>query len=96
MVSMKSSQACHKLIKKTAQDFAGCFYEEEARLDNNFFKRFPKQKEFIAMTWNLFIPAARETLAKMLALPYSDVIKEEIHEALQLDRTLPENQIRMH
>lgn len=93
---MKSSQACHKLIKKIAQEFCGCFYEEEARMNDNFFKRFPKQKEFINMSWYLFIPAARETLAKMLAVNYSDSMKEEINEALQLDRTLPNNQIRMN
>lgn len=90
--TLKSTQVCHKFIKETAREFAGAFYDAAAR-DDVFYKYYPSEKGFIAREWGRFVPHARSILAQMLAR--SDVSEHEkstIHEALQLDRTLPQSQ----
>ena len=57
--------------------------------DNAFYKHYPNLEDFIEVEWHLFIPKAREVLAQMLAMDYPETYKEQIHEALVLDRTLP-------
>jgi hypothetical protein len=80
---------CHKLLKSVAEEMAGCWYEEAAHYDH-FYKAYPNQGNFIRRKWGAFIPQARAALSKMLGMPqYSEAIKEEIFEALCLDRTVP-------
>jgi hypothetical protein len=89
---MQSALVCHKLLKKTAQEFAGAFYEGAAH-DNEFYHYYPKEKAFIAREWGRFVPHARQILAQML--DRADVSlheKDEILEALIFDRSLPNNQ----
>lgn len=89
---VQSTQTCHKLIMSTAKEMAGTFYDEAAK-DNTFYKHYPSIKHFVSFEWGRFVPMARSTLASMLALNHiSEFVKEEIAEALQLDRVLPENQ----
>lgn len=79
----------HALVAKTAKEFASVWYEEAAH-NNSFYTHFPDGEVFVATEWPTFIAHAREQLGKMLAsagLPES--MKEEIHEALILDRQLP-------
>lgn len=80
---------CHKIIAKTAQEIAACAYQDMAK-DNNFYKLWPKEREFVNKQWPTFIRAARASLAQMLGMDkYSESVKEKIFEALTLDRALP-------
>ena len=83
---------CHSLIKKTAMEMAGEVYEHWAKNDE-FYKVWPKEREFIALKWGLFCEAARATLAGMLALPIDEGQKALIHEALILDNPLRTNRL---
>lgn len=89
---LKSSLTCHKLIRSTAMEFAGAFYDGAAP-DNTFYHWYPSEKFFVDYEWGRFVPQARQILAQMLArndIPEHE--KEQIEEALQLDRTLPQSQ----
>lgn len=90
---MKSQLACHKLIKSVAIEMAGSFYEDAAR-DNEFYRIWPNQKEFIRKQWGTFVRAARTSLAQMLKGSYPESTKETIFEALLDDRTIPNNMER--
>ena len=82
----------HKLIRKTARDFAGCFYEYAAH-DNQFYKHYPKVNKFINREWPKFVRVAHETLAKCLISPnLSEGEKAEIYEALLANAELPYSQ----
>jgi hypothetical protein len=93
---MKSAYTCHRMIKSAAQEMAGIFYENEASMNDVFYHHYPNQGFFIQREWGRFVPAARATLAKMLTMNYSETIKEEIMEALLLDRSLPQSQQKPH
>lgn len=85
------AQYCHWLIKKTAQEMAGEWYETAAR-DDQIFKICPDQKVFIRKCWGHFIPLARVCLIKSLksrTLP--EAAKEEIMEAIILDKSCPKD-----
>ena len=82
----------HKLIRKTAKEFAGCYYEFAAH-DNQFYGHFPNINKFIRLEWPKFVRAAKENLTKCLTSPnLSDAEKHEIYEALLADATLPYSQ----
>ena len=79
----------HKLIRKTAKEFAGCFYEYAAH-DNQFYKHYPSVDKFIRREWAKFVTVSRETLAKCLMSPnLSEAEKAEIYEALLANAELP-------
>lgn len=89
---MKSSLATHKLIKETAKEFAGTFYDAAAR-DNTFYKMYKTERKFVEREWGRFVPHARSIMAQMLArTDVSEHEKDQIEEALQLDRSLPQSQ----
>lgn len=81
----------HEIVAKTAQEMAGCWYEETAH-DNDFYSFYPSQKKFVKREWHRFVEHARKTLAEMLGR--SDVQewqKEQIFEALIKHASLPGN-----
>lgn len=79
----------HNYVAKVAQGMAAEVYEQMAR-DNKFYKVWPNQKYFINKNWPNFIKEARGILASMLTMPtYSEEQKDEIMQALFLDRALP-------
>lgn len=89
---MKSSLATHRLIRETAKEFAGAFYDGAAH-DNTFYKMYCSERKFVAKEWGRFVPHARSIMAQMLARnDVSEHEKEEIEEALQFDRSLPQSQ----
>lgn len=89
---LKSSLVCHKLVRSVAREFAGAFYDGAAR-DNTFYKMYPSEKFFVDYEWGRFVPHARQIMAQMLAREDIGLHeKDEIEEALQLDRTLPQTQ----
>lgn len=85
------SKYCHWMMKKVAQELAGEWYETQAR-DNEIFKICPDQKLFIHKCWGHFLPLARVCLVKSLnSMTLPESAKEDIMEALILDKSLPED-----
>ena len=78
---------CHKYIRKIAKEIAGAGYELMAK-DDFFYTEFPNQKVFIEKNWGKFVPAARESLLKILAGDYPEAMKEETLEIFLQDKTL--------
>jgi hypothetical protein len=88
---MKKPKACHHLIKKTAVELAGTFYDKRAH-DNTFYHFYPTEKFFIDTEWYQFITMAKSMLVSMLGRPdICEAMKEEIFEALCLDKLLPKS-----
>lgn len=84
-----SQHHTHKLIKSTAVELAGAYYEVAAKDDNRFYAKFRNQKAFMAREWANFVPTARLVLTDMLAKPsVSEMVKEGIYEALINDRSI--------
>lgn len=84
---------CHWRIEKLARIRASQKYEEFAS-NNDFYKMWPRMAEFVESEWGIYIPEARSALAKVLGLKHiSQEAKEEIMEALALDRSLPVGRI---
>jgi hypothetical protein len=78
----------HELVAATAKGMAECLYEELAK-DNVFYKNNPDQKKFVNMMYPILIEQARTTLAGMLGGGFPEALKEQIHDALVKDSTLP-------
>jgi hypothetical protein len=78
----------HRLIKKTAVEFAQTFYEDAAH-DNDFYKMYPDAKTFARRQWKYFIEPVRQTFVHMLTTEMPEAAKEEIAEALILNQQLP-------
>ena len=79
----------HILVSKTAREICGAAYQEMAK-DNAFFKMWPKEKEFVNKQWGNFIRPARTALTEILNNgKYSQEVRDEIYQALLLDRALP-------
>lgn len=74
-----------KLIRETAKELAGAYYEENARSER--FRHFwPNVKTFIARNWPSFGELAMTILTDMLRRKESEVpetMKAAIYEALQ-------------
>ena len=69
------------LIRKTARDIAGAFYE--GNRSDTFRKNYPDQYVYIELQWPAFVATAREILTDMLGNgSVSDHEKEEIYNAL--------------
>ena len=78
------------LVRRTAKDIAGAFYEQN-RTDR-FRKFWPDQDQYIARNWPDFVEEARSTLAGLLGQKTtSEHLKREIFDALQEDN---ERQLR--
>jgi len=87
----KDGRMVHKLIRKTAKEMAGHFYEFAAH-DDTFYKYYPSLKFFCEYEWQKFVNIAKQVLTDMLTGTYPDTYKAEIYEALLLDGTLPYSQ----
>lgn len=65
------------------------FYEESAH-DNAFYNHYPARSLFVEREWHMFIQHARRCMAEQLADPNVAVgVKDDIMEALTLDRMIP-------
>lgn len=79
----------HKLVAKVAKECCSADYDRLAR-DNRFFKHWPSERCFVGHNWRFYIKTARACLTKLLANPnFPEDKKEEIFEALMLDRSIP-------
>lgn len=89
MKRVKKRNFTHLLIKQTAIEFAGEFYEEAAH-DNLFYKYYPNLEFFVRREWPKFVDVARKYLIELLGRnDISDYMKEHIYEAVLKERTLP-------
>lgn len=80
----------HKLVKETAMELAGAFYEVTAGKSNEFYAAFPNQKMFIRKEWQKFVMVARNVLGHMLGLQSTpEGQKQQIYDALINDMKLP-------
>jgi hypothetical protein len=80
----------HKLVSNLCEEMAQTIYEELAKR-NNFYAMYPDRREFVREIAPTLREDARRTLAEMLSR--NDVAlheKEAIHEALILDKTIPQ------
>lgn len=86
----------HRLVKKTAQELAGAFYEWQAthgKRANDFYANYPNVDAFVRRDWANFVRAAKECLVEQLKDPnVSEIEKADIYEALIDDATLPYSQ----
>lgn len=72
-----------KLIKHTAKEIAGAFYDMNRT--EQFRQMAGNQRRFVRLHWTHHIPVAIECLTGVLALPgTSEHEKEEIYDALTL------------
>ena len=78
----------HKLIRTTAKEMAGHYYEFMAHSDQ-FYADHPDLMVFIEEEWPSFVKTTREILTQMLTGNYPEAYKQEIYEALLQDATLP-------
>ncbi len=89
----KDGRMVHKLIRSTAKELAGAYYEHAAsngKHGDAFYKAFPSQKTFINDQWQNFVLVSKEVLTTMLANPATpEAHKQDIYHALLLDGTLP-------
>lgn len=82
---------CHKLIAETAKEMAGAEYEDAAGSDDQFYKAYSSQKQFIRRHWKNYVGVARKVLTQMLAMDHvSEILKDEIADALIKDREIPQ------
>lgn len=84
----KDGRMVHKLIRKTAKEMAGHFYEFAAH-DDQFYAYYPSLKFFCEYEWQRFVVSAKQVLTDILIGTYPDSYKAEIYEALLLDAGLP-------
>lgn len=86
----------HRLVKKTAQEMAGTFYEWQAtqrRYGDDFYKKYPSVESFVRQDWPNFVKTAKECMVKQLTDPaVSEIEKADIYGALLNDATLPYSQ----
>jgi hypothetical protein len=89
----------HVLVKKTAQEMAGAYYEWQAttgKRANDFYKNYPSIDAFIRRDWKNFVRIAKEVLTSMLTDPtVTEIEKTEIYDALIDDAQLPYSQQEM-
>lgn len=89
MKARQDYRLVHKLIRKTAKDMAGHYYEFAAH-DNLFYHFYPSERFFIDYEWAKFIHVAKQTLTDCLRSGgLTDKEKAEVYDALCLDATLP-------
>ena|ERR1044072_223150 len=82
----------HRMVANLCEEMAQCVYEECATKYNNWYAANPDRRAFVKECAPTLRAQARAILAGMLADPkVSDYDKKRIHEALILDKTIPQN-----
>lgn len=92
----------NKLIKKTAKDLAGAFFDNmdvfhDGRVERTttFREQCKDQRAFINQYWTDFVPVARKTLIAVLEQPGTTQIqKDAIYDAFLEDRGFMGDEMR--
>lgn len=78
----------HRLVADTAKEIAGDAYETLAK-NNEFFAACPSQDRFIRLSWQYYVPLAREYLTDLLTHhSTTEYVKEHIFQGLMRDGAL--------
>lgn len=89
MKRKNDARMVHKLVRKTAKELAGCYYEFAAH-DNQFYQYYPKMQFFIDREWAKFVLVAKQTLTDCLrSSVLTEKDKADIYDALIADANLP-------
>ena len=78
-------QKAHRLVAKVAHEMAEDVYEENCGKAAGWRKLWPDRRLWVRTHRVYFLEAARATLARMLAGPLPEHLKEEIKDALVKD-----------
>lgn len=80
----------HFLIRKTARELAGAFYEYQAVKSEKFYKLHGNVDDFIKGNWQNFVLVSKQVLTQCLTSgTLTETEKLDIYEALLDDATLP-------
>src|SRR5215472_741785 len=80
----------HFLVRKTAKELAGAFYEFQAVKSEQFYKLHKNVNDFIDSEWPKFVLVSKQVLAQCLTSgALTDKEKGDIYDALLADATLP-------
>jgi hypothetical protein len=80
----------HFLIRKTAKELAGAFYEFQAVKSERFYKLNGNVTDFVDENWPNFVLISKQVLTQCLTSGnLTDSEKMDIYEALLDDATLP-------
>lgn len=83
----------HFLVRKTARELAGAFYEFQAVKSEQFYKQHGNVNDFIKDNWQNFVTVSKQVLTQCLTSGnLTDAEKMDIYEALLDDATLPYSQ----
>lgn len=83
----------HFLIRKTARELAGAFYEFQAVRSERFYKLHKNVDDFIKNEWPNFVLTAKQVLTECLTKgALTEIEKADIYDALIADSTLPYSQ----
>ena len=83
----------HFLIRKTAKELAGAFYEFQAVKNEKFYKLHANVNDFIESEWKNFVLVAKQVLTQCLTSgSLTETEKADIYDALIADSTLPYSQ----
>ncbi len=78
----------HRLVADTAKELAGSEFERLAQ-NNEFYAACSNQARFIQLSWQFYVPLAREILTDMLSMQSTtEYVKEQIFEGLLRDGSL--------
>lgn len=92
MKSRSDYRMVHKLVRQTAKEMAGCFYEYAAH-DDTFYKYYPSVKFFIDYEWQKFVNIGKQHLTScLISGRLTEGEKLDIYDALIADATLPYSQ----
>lgn len=90
--SKTHQKLAHELVAETAKGVAGAFYEIAASESDDFYRMYPKEKDFIRKEWSRFIDIAKKQLSAMLGMAHVDENqKAQIFDALIKHASLPGN-----
>lgn len=87
-VSTIGGPRAHRVVVRSAKEFAAELYEVYASRWPGFYTRWPSQNDFVRQHWPYFIEEARATLARLLAGDLPDRLKAEIYDGLIKDHSL--------
>lgn len=83
----------HFLIRKTAKELAGAYYELAASRNELFYKQNGNVDAFIRENWANFVLVSKQVLTTLLTNGrLTEIEKADIYDALIADSTLPYSQ----
>jgi hypothetical protein len=89
-MSRNDARMVHFLIRKTAKELAGAFYEYQAVKSEEFYQSVPNLDQFVEQNWQNFVLVSKQVLTDCLTSGrLTDTEKQDIYEALLSDATLP-------